>query len=116
MYQYTAYWRTWSRVLLDDFNGQFIELNLTHVNGDWGGVKNETIRVHSTPRAKDDKVQRELPLAIKQAMIASLGSALCLRLLTFDYLPNIDWTRYKQANNGGASYNVITRELNREYA
>ena len=113
MYHYSGYWMTWSRVLLDNFNGQFIELNLTDINGDWSRVRNETIRVHSSPRKpggmRGDKTVTELPKEVRDAMLKNLGTYLTNQLLTFDYLPHVDWTAYKRLCKGGTAFAGVRR-------
>ena len=103
---YSNYWRTWSRVL-EAKNGEFIELNLTHVNGDWTAVKNETIRKHSTQRNAKDIEQEHLPYAAKQALVAVVGESLATRLLTHNYMSEIDWERHPYIVNGGVSFNEL---------
>lgn len=115
LFHYSSYWRSWSRVLLENFDGQFVELSLTHVNGDWEGVKSENIRVHRTPRSAQDKLQTTLPLDMRKAMIANLGSELTSKLLTFDYLPNVDWKAYRSVSNGGAPFNSVRTAISRQY-
>lgn len=113
MYHYSGYWMTWSRVLLENFNGQYIELNLTEINGDWSRVKNETLRVHATPRviggARGDKLVTELPSEVRDRMLENLGREHTNRLLTFDYLPHVDWAAYKRLCNGGTAFAGVKR-------
>lgn len=111
MFKYSSYWRTWSRVLYRDGNGEWIELNLTHVNGSWDKAKVETIRVHRTCLAAHDVMQLTLPVVARQSMEAALGKQLTERLLTFDYLPQIDRLKYDQLSrmDGGVSFAKICR-------
>lgn len=95
MFKYSAYWRTWSRVLHRDGNGEWIELNLTHVNGDWSAVENETIRIHRTTPATGDSVQSTLPSLVQQAMAAKLGLELTQRLITADYMARLSRDKYE---------------------
>lgn len=109
MFIYNTYWRTWNRVLLDSFFGQYIEVNLTHINGDWNGVKEERVRVHRTPRNPGENLVHTLPPHIKEIMIGNLGAVLTEKLTKFDYLPNIDWDKFDKFDNGGAPFAQIVR-------
>ena len=40
-------------------------------------------------------------------MVAHLGEALAHRLLTEDFLPQIDWGKYAKVRNGGANLDAI---------
>jgi hypothetical protein len=105
---YSAHWRAWSRVLSDK-DGVYVELNLSHINGMWDKVKEETIREHRTTRSPKDVEQENLPVAVKQAMVAVLGAKFVERLLTYDYLSEVDWAKYKKIANGGAAFNQIRK-------
>lgn len=117
LYFYSAHWKTWNRVLLENFNGQFIELNISHVFGAWEGALEQSIRVHDVQRSPRDRVQSTLPLDVKQAMTSTLGAFLANRLTTYDYLPEIDWAKYEKClringvyKNGGIPFDKIRRE------
>lgn len=105
---YSHHWRTWSRVL-EAKNGEFVELNLTHVNGGWDSVLNEVIRHHRTLRGKKDIEQEFLPMFMRQVLVDKVGEDFANRLLTYDYLPEIDWDKYREISNGGAPFNQIRK-------
>ena len=107
---YNAHWRAWSRVLSEK-GGVYVELNLTHINGQWDKVKDETIREHCTPRAPKDLEQENLPIAVKQGMVDVLGQQFVDRLLTYDYLAEVEWAKYKNVCMGGAKFNQIRKTL-----
>ena len=123
MFLYNDYWRTWNRVLLNDFGngsttGQFVELNLTHVNGDWSRVKDETIRVHCTRRSTKDRLTALLPADILHVMRQQIGGQLTERLMVYDYIAEIDWLKYERLsrNGGGVPFdqcNILNKEMNR---
>jgi len=97
-YSYSKYWKTWSRVL--KFDGSWsIEVNLTPINSSWQyadwdeEVKPIIIRRHLPPQ--HFKVVEELPTEIKEMMVEKLGEELVQRLLTEDFLSQIDyWDKY----------------------
>ena len=123
MFLYNDYWRTWNRVLLNDFGngsttGQFVELNLTHVNGDWSRVKDETIRVHCTRRSTKDRLTALLPADILHVMRQQIGGLLTERLMVYDYIAEIDWLKYERLsrNGGGVPFdqcNILNKEMSR---
>ncbi len=107
---YSSYWRTWSRVLLNDYDlvGSCVEIDLTPVNGtDWARVATENIRRHTTDRGVGDKLVWELPKEVEQTCRRHLGDQLFDRMLTYDYLPEIDWKLYSVPSNGGAPFEKI---------
>ena len=122
-----GYWRAWSRVLQDgnlrdghDRFIDFVEVDLTPVGG-WGSkncpvlpdrfelVKGINIRRHMTGRSRGDIEVDTLPPEVVAQMIEHLGTNLVVRLLTEDFLPQIDWGKYKKVNNGGASFESIKK-------
>lgn len=113
VFVYSSYWRTWSRLLLEnmDRSGICVELNMTGHNGTWDRVPLEVIRKHCTARDNKDLITRSLPREIETAFCNHLGSALFHRMTTYDYLPEIDWQKYNQHCNGGAEFNKIKREF-----
>lgn len=101
-----SYWGTYSRVLsLPDENarGSFIELDLTPING-FGGDDNDEyikgiwrreissiqIRAHGTMRDKRDEDMKELPPHVFAKMVLHLGEELVNRLLSEDFMSQID--------------------------
>ena len=117
MFHYSGYWGSWSRVLCEDHpQGPFIEVNLTPIpncyDSTWGNhVAPIRIRAHGTARDYrkfgGDKKTDQLPEEVKQAMVLNLGAELTERLLTEDFLPQIDWALYRQKCNGGANMDDI---------
>ena len=105
---YNHHWRSWNRVL-EAKDGVFVEINLTHVNGNWESVKNEVIRQHRTMRSFKDILQEFLPHTMRKILEDKVGVELANRLLTYDYLPEIDWAKYREIANGGASFNQIRK-------
>lgn len=104
MYYYSSYFQNWSRVLLNNFYGEYIEIDLTGMDSDWERVKKQIIRTHRTARRPSDKLVMVLPADVEKQMQENLGHELTRRLLTFDYLPNIDWVKYRKMSNGGSPY------------
>lgn len=111
VFVYSSYWRTWSRVLLEgkDQTGISVEVDLTEPNGTWSRVKTQNIRSHLTPRGNSDILTDVLPEEIRIRLLMNLGEAFVTRLLTYDYLPYIDWNKYKEHCNGGAAFDLIRR-------
>lgn len=111
MFVYSSYWRTWSRLLLEnmDRSGTCVELNLTGTNGKWDRVPLEIIRKHCTARDNKDLITRTLPDAVEAMIRNALGDELFERMVTYDYLPEIDWQKYNQHCNGGAEFDKIKR-------
>lgn len=111
VFLYNSYWRTWTRVLLESMNreGICVEINLTHINGHWDRVPLEIIRRHTTNRGVNDRLTNVLPLDIQAAIKHNVGEELYKRLLTYDYLPEIDWQKYDKICNGGAEFAKVRR-------
>jgi hypothetical protein len=107
-----GYWHTWSRILSTRHpQGPYVEVNLTSVSGNksWEtDVKPIWIRMHCTSR-KDDLIVSELPSEVRERMVAMLGEELTQRLLTEDFLPQIDPELYKEKTNGGAKLEDIRK-------
>jgi hypothetical protein len=113
MFVLSGYWGTWSRVLGENHpEGRYIEVNLTPINGateeEWRkDVLPIRIRAHSTTRKRDDKIVDRLPAVVEARLIAHLGKELTARLLTEDFLSQIDWALYRKHCNGGANLDDI---------
>ncbi|MDB5254069.1 MAG: hypothetical protein JWL80_135 [Parcubacteria group bacterium] len=106
MFHYSSYWRAWSRVLSTNHpNGPYIEVDLTSMS--WDTVARINIRSHGTRRDDMDRNEEKLPAEVKARMISKLGPELTERLLTEDFLPQIDWALYRQKCNGGAAFAEI---------
>lgn len=121
MFHYSGYWGSWSRVLSTDHpRGPFVEVNLTPIPGNisstWDNhVRPIRIRFHGTARdhsgmPMSDKDVAELPKEIEQAMRRNLGDALTDRLLTEDFLSQIDYDLYAKKCNAGANLEDIKRQ------
>jgi len=108
MFKFSSYWCTWSRVLRRTKN-EWVVLNLTGINGTWNSVLNEIVRVHSTALAAGDKLQDTLPIEIKESIEKNVGKELTTKLLTYDYLSEIDFDKYYDVCNGGAAFSDIKR-------
>ncbi len=113
MFYFCSYWQSWSRVLSSDHpKGPFIEVNLTP-SGSYSSTWEDRvapirIRAHGTARDPErDKVVDQLPEEVVQAMTRELGAELTERLLTEDFLSQIDWDLYRQKCNGGANLENI---------
>lgn len=114
MYHYSGYWHSWSRVLSTNHpDGPFVEVNLTPIHGDSRGWASEVrpvrVRFHGTSREERDKIVEQLPPEVRTRMVANLGEELTERLLTEDFLPQIDPALYQQHSNGGANLEKIRR-------
>jgi hypothetical protein len=113
LFHYSGYWRTWSRLLLSQFDNQYVELNLTPVNPTYDRsweeqVRTETIRRHRTPHdVHRDKITDKLPEEVLAEMHKRLGKDFVQKLLTYDYISNIDWQVYTRVANGGAPYSAV---------
>jgi hypothetical protein len=53
---------------------------------------------------------KEPPPAVLAEMKAHLGEELANRLLTEDFLSQIDWDKYKAVDNGGANLADIRKD------
>lgn len=109
MFHYSSYWHTWSRVLSTSHpRGPFVEVNLTPINRDWENhVAPVRIRFHGTPPSDRDIVNDALPPEVRASMVHHLGEELTDRLLTEDFLSQINVELYDQFNNGGANLDDI---------
>ena len=105
-YHFCSYWNTWSRRLSENNpHGPIIEVNLTPLsygcpvsrcretnNTPWAcDVAPIHIRAHGTASAKRDINTDTLPDDVRAAMIKNLGLQLTERLLTEDFLSQIDF-------------------------
>lgn len=113
MFHYSAYWKTWDRVLsVSHPEGPFVEVNLTPINPEtdraWedqvAGIK---IRAHGTSRAFGDRVVPFLPCEVQNLMREKLGKDLTQVLLTVDFLPMIDWNKYHRRVGGGLNLSYL---------
>jgi len=121
MFHFSGYWQTWSRVLSENHpQGPFVEVNLTPIPCSYIHAytwKKEIapirIRAHCTPRyygaLGGNKRAYVLPENVKLEMIQNLGKEITERLLTEDFLSQIDWDLYRKVCNGGANFENIRR-------
>ena len=114
---FCSYWGVWSRVLGWE-GGRYVEVNLTPIpacySSSWKtDVIPIVIRRHGTARdwngGRGDISTNQLPLHILEAMHTALGAELTDRLLTEDFLSQIDWSRYEKSNNAGAPLDMIRK-------
>jgi len=116
-HRFCGYWHTWSRVLrpLDGEHDQ-VEVNLTPINpfweGSWEQSKEIHIRVHCTQPGSCGIDTDRLPFAIRRLLIEKLGIRTVRRLLTEDFLSQIDFARYERFSNGGAPLRLIKYDTN----
>lgn len=116
MFVYCSYWYTWSRVLSEKHpHGPFVEVNLTPIpnchSSSWkSDVASIHIRFHGTAREENDREVAELPAEIRELMVKNIGEELTKRLLTEDFLPQIDYKLYCRHNNGGANFEDIRKK------
>ena len=115
MFVYSKYWGSWSRVLSTRHpKGPYVEVNLTPIAG-WHSSSWETdvvpirIRFHGT-RYEKGEICKTLLEEVKEIMIVNLGEDLTNRLLTEDFLSQIDIDLYEKHNNGGANLADISKE------
>jgi hypothetical protein len=96
-YHFCSYWGTWSRRLSENHPiGPFVEVNLTPIPNSYSStwqsdVAPIRIRAHGTASAKRDINTDTLPDDVRAAMIKNLGLQLTERLLTEDFLSQIDF-------------------------
>ena len=110
---YSAYWRNWSR-LIYMYNGDYVEVDLQPVNShkdiNWEKSRNVNIRKHSTKPKKGDRryLMVQKGSKIYNEVLLELIDHLTLReisyLLSYDFLPEIDWDLWEKYNNGGVFF------------
>lgn len=109
-FHFCSYWQTWSRVLSAK-GGWYVEVDLTPINAyrtdSWEKVAQTNIRRHCTPRQRGDIETDHLPSGARASMVERLGEAKTAELLDRDFLPEIDWSKYEAACNGGAAFEAI---------
>ena len=117
MFFYSSYWKTWSRVLSGGRAGSSVELNLTPTNwrvadqGQWDSkVRPIRIRRHSTGMDRGDKLVDTLTAEVRAVMVKHLGADLTARLLTEDFMSQINWEKYHRVCNGGANLSDIRKD------
>lgn len=111
MFRYCGYWHSWTRVLSENHpKGPCIEVNLTPIPNCYSSTwANDVapIRIRAKGLSSGDKMADQLPEDVKRAMVRNLGAELTERLLTEDFLPQIDWNIYERKCNGGANLEDI---------
>ncbi|MFH0779358.1 MAG: hypothetical protein V1928_00690 [Parcubacteria group bacterium] len=116
MFTCCSYWGDWSRVLSEkDPHGPFVEVNLTPIrncfSSTWQNhVAPIRIRFHGTARSENDRTVAELPAEVRAQMVQNLGEELTNRLLTEDFLSQIDYNLYCKKCNGGANFEDIRKK------
>lgn len=117
MFVYSRYWNTWSRLLATQHDCSpytlthaAVELDLTPVNAhreeNWARIATYRIRAHHTPIAQPVD---QLPENILEEMRLHLSEEVINKLLNYNFLPEIDWTKYKLVVNGGADFDDIKK-------
>ena len=114
MFVYSSYWHTWSRVLGHVKYG-IVELNLTPINASWCGDKKwqqevgrGVIRRHCT-HIEPDNFYKELPSEVLLQMGKYLDAGQIAKLLTYDFLPEIDWALYDKHRNAGCAFELCRK-------
>ena len=110
---YSSYWGKWSRVLYQR-NGTYVEVDLSPINPNvllnWEKVNRVNIRRHCTGRDRHDKSYRQVnggSIVHKQVlaiMEPRLTTDKIVELLHYDFLPEIDWGKFQEYNNGGCFF------------
>jgi hypothetical protein len=115
-FTFSGYWHSWSRVLaVGHPAGRVVEVTLTphnHGQSAWDTeVRPIFVRAHCTPLSRDrgDIFLMELPPSVRRLMVASLGEELTNRLLTENFLDQIDWDLYRQKQGSGPGLEDIRR-------
>lgn len=119
-YKYCSYWGTWNRVLqFPIWNAEnnrkldMVEFSLTPINGDrgdWNDVASVRVRKHGTMIDKNDTFHNALPLDWWNLIGERIGTNRRDFMAYYNsFLDEIDWTKYSQFNNGGASFERIMK-------
>lgn len=113
-FHYSSYWRSWSRVLSTDHpHGPFVEVDLTPTGGNtgnWDKVRSVNIRSHGTARDTGDIEQDTLLDEVWDQMVEALGEDVTYRLVSEDFLSQVDWKLYEQHCNGGCAFDLCKYE------
>jgi hypothetical protein len=112
VFHYSAYWRTWSRLLKNVIPGEphgYVELDLSPLNGNWDGpdgqrVQRINIRKHTTQRDAKDRDVHVLPDNIRQALFETVGESKAAFMLHHEFMDDIDWEVANRICNGGFPY------------
>lgn len=122
IFHYSSYWGKWSRTLVapkrinPTLSGEYgyVELNLTPINpndpGVWDSIRQITFRAHCTPPWHGDKDVAFLPTNVHECMVKELGEELTQRLLTEDFLSQIDLDLLHAAPGGGTPLHRILKK------
>jgi len=113
-FHYSSYWGKWSRVLQElTADQQQVEVDLNPINSQWDfpweTTKKINIRSHRTAPGRNDKRTDKLPSDVLELMEEKLGEQLVNRLLNEDFLPYVDWDKYREICNGGACFDDIKK-------
>lgn len=125
-YTFNSYWCHWSRVLLRPTSfetllaqgfdeqtakhlaGSYVEVDITPINGwergDVDRIRSINIRVHMTIRREQDVDTNILPGPVRSDMEKHLGEKLTRKILSEDFLSQINWTKHSRLSNGGCSF------------
>jgi hypothetical protein len=90
-----------------------VEVDVTPVNGmsgDWERIGKVWIRQHGTQIGAGDKFTNVIPMDWYHELGYRIGNRQRDYILYYDILPMIDWNKYRQVNNGGASLMMITKD------
>src|SRR6478609_8620986 len=122
VFHYSAYWRTWSRILFHDADGRgmqqmrrkyeipdhikTVEIDLTAINPTtvhhWlDTIQYGNLRAHCTPIGKDDIIVGSLDSTTLHLMQQWLPARTVDILLHADILPFIDWEVWQKRHVGG---------------
>lgn len=108
---YSSYWRTWSRLVVT-VGMHHVEVNMTPING-WGSnterCKSVNVRCHNTAREWNDVVADTLPDNVLAECNEHLGPEVTAFIASANFIELVDWTRYNQLCNGGASFYRIAK-------
>jgi hypothetical protein len=110
---WSSYWKTWSR-LLYDYNGTYVEVDLTPIQPErqlsWEKVRQVNIRRHYTKPQITDRLYKCVQPGtlvwndLMNALENHLSPEKMAELLFRDFLPEIDWSLYRQYNHGGVFF------------
>lgn len=114
---FSNYWRTWSRLLAVPANPSVYVASvvLTPINGfrDYtlANVQKETLHPFHGYLPKENIAQTTLPTLVRKEMEKHLGESLTKRLMTYEYLSEINAEEIEQAckksNGGGVPLSFI---------
>lgn len=117
IFHYCSYWGTWSRILLNErietqgfygvaYSTLIVEINLTPIPACYSSTWEKdvvpiVIREHGTFPDARDKFEKELPSEVIAQMHTFIGQELTQRLLTEDFLAQLDMEKLRKSMRGG---------------